>query len=124
MNQYIENLINNNRIDYLPRAGMIKPAFEYILQHDRSFPYVLEDYDRINATRKYDPSRGTVSKEWNSFCEDIDEWLNKNFIMYYLDITPEEYMGSRKEVVLCYKRPEDGVERVDFNNEPELELYR
>lgn len=124
MNQYIENLINDNRISYLPRTGMVKPAFEYILQHDKNFPYVLEDYDRIDATREYDPHRGTVSKEWNRFCEDIDEWLDKNFIMYYLDITPKGDTGSREEVVLCYKRPEDGTEYIDFRNEPELELYR
>lgn len=121
------------RINYLPRTGMVQKAFEYAIKNDKECPYVLADYEKINKTRVYDPSVGTTSKKCEKLCKYVENYLNDNFLMYFLDVTNPHDDGSREEVVLCYRKPKGFEENScdwiyyapDFEKElPILVLYR
>ena len=115
------------RVTHLGRTGMYKEAFNHILEKDPTFPYKGEDWEKIQKTRKYDPSRGTTSPEFNELCSKINNWLNERYIMIEVDYTHEDDHGSRDEVVLCYEKHEDrdGIyDSPDFEKAPVLVCYR
>ena len=113
------------RVRHLGRTGMYYPAFLHILENDKDFPYKEEDWDRINKTRKYDPCKGTTSKEFDKLCKDINKWLNEHYDMFELDYTHFDDCGSRDEVVLCYKKGKGKWDSPDFESElPVLVCYR
>ena len=114
-----------SRIDYLPRTGMYPQAFKHIISQDKEFPYSQEDYDCIEKTRKYDPHKGTTSKEFDKLCHDINAWLNDHYDMFELDYTHFDDEGSCDEVVLCYTKRTEKYSSPDFGTElPKLVLYR
>ena len=113
------------RTTYLGRTGMYETAFNHILEKDPSFPYKKEDWEKIQKTRVYDPSKGTTSPEFNSLCSKINNWLNEHYIMIEIDYTHPDDYGSRDEVVLCYKKNGDSIyASPDFEKAPELVCYR
>lgn len=115
------------RVNHLGRTGMYEVAFHHILEKDPTFPYKKEDWERIQKTRKYDPSRGTTSPEFDKLCSKINNWLNDHYIMIEIDYTHEDDYGSRNEVVLCYERHKPGddmFDSPDFEKAPELVCYR
>lgn len=113
-------------VNYLGRTGMYVRAFEHILENDPNFPYKKEDFEKINKTRKYDPTKETTSPEWETLCKRINEWLNEHYIMIEIDYTHPEDDGSRDECVLCYEKKSDDIYySPDFENElPKLVCYR
>ena len=114
-----------SRVDCLGRTGMYHTAFKHILEKDKEFPYTKEDWDKIDKTRKYDPCKGTTSRQFDRLCDDINEWLNEHYDMFELDYTHFDDWGSRDEVVLCYKKGEGKWHSPDFATElPQLVLYR
>lgn len=115
-----------SRVDYLGRSGMYEQAFMHIIAMDyQNFPYVKEDFKRINETRKYDPEVGTTSPEWQKLCDDINKWLNEHYDMFEIDYTHFDDYGSRDECVLCYTKRTGAYEHPDFQYElPKLVCYR
>jgi len=113
------------RTNSLSRTGMYQKAFYYIVEKDDTFPYNLEDWEQIQKTLKYDPTKGTTSKQFDKLCKAINNWLNNHFDMFELDYTHFDDNGSRNECVLCYNKREGQFEHPDFANElPKLVLYR
>ena len=113
------------RVDSLGRTGMYESAFFHIIEKDVSFPYKKEDWERIQKTRKYDPLKGTTSFEFNKLCSEINDWLNKHYIMVEVDYTHPDDNSSRSEVVLCYEKHDDSIyDSPDFEKAPLLVCYR
>lgn len=113
------------RVNHLGRTGMYIQAFEHILENDTKFPYKMEDWDRIDKTRKYDPRTGTTSPEFEKLCKDINDWLNNHYDMFEIDYTNFNDPGSREECVLCYTKRLDEWGHPDFESElPKLVVYR
>ena len=115
------------RVEHLGRTGMYEQAFFHIIEKDPMFPYKKEDWERIQKTRVYDPSKGTTSPEFSKLCNKINSWLNAHYIMIEVDYTNDESWGSRDEVTLCYKKHPDKnpeFDSPDFEEAPELVCYR
>lgn len=113
------------RVKHLGRTGQFFPALKHILQKDPTFKYTLEDYEKIEKTRVYDPCRGTTSPEFNELCKAINTWLVEHYDMFELDYTNFYDEGSREEVILCYTKRNELFDHPDFATElPQVVFYR
>ena len=96
----------------LPRTGQYPQAIDFILEHDKTFTYTNEDYQK--ACKKCEHYY-YLSKEYDEFAKDkhniedaVDKWLTERYFLFEIDYTDSEDDGSREEVVLLFEK-EDGL---------------
>ena len=98
------------RIDYLPRTGMYEEAFKFAFANKALFPFTYEYYKETYNT--FIKNGSGSCKEYallRKMYEMLDEWLNENYLLYYCDMTHPDDNGSREEVVLVVKKPEENT---------------
>lgn len=94
------------RINYLPRTGMYPEAFKFAFSNNAEFSFTQKEY--IDTYTKWDQdgrNSGKLYAKLSKMDEELNKWLNENYLMYYCDMTHPDDNGSREEVVLVVKKP-------------------
>lgn len=95
------------RINYLPRTGMYTEAFKFAFSNNAEFSFTQQEY--IDTYTKWDQdgrNSGKLYAKLSKMDEELNKWLNENYLMYYCDMTHPDDNGSREEVVLVVKKPD------------------
>ena len=92
------------RIYNLTRTTMYPEALDFILEQNSNFEVSKQIFKEADQSRVY-TRLGTTSKKYENICNKINSYLNKHYLMYYLDYTSEKDECSRNEAILIVKKP-------------------
>lgn len=95
----------------LPRTGQYPQAIDFILEHDKTFTYTNEDYQKALekcGNNRYCKEYEKLAKDRHKIQEAVDKWLTERYFLFEIDYTDSEDSGSREEVVLLFEK-KDGL---------------
>lgn len=94
----------------LPRTGQYHQAIDFILEHDKTFTYTKEDYQKAleKCDNRYHEEYKKLAKDKYDIQEAVDKWLTERYFLFEIDYTDSEDSGSREEVVLLFEK-KDGL---------------
>lgn len=94
------------RVTYLTRTGMYPEAFKFAFSQKAELGFTQKEQEDIyNKWVEGGCKSGKLYGKLSKMQDNLDKWLNENYLLYCCDMTHPEDRGSREEVVLVVKKP-------------------
>lgn len=93
----------------LPRMGQYPQAINFILEHDKTFTYTNEDYQKAleKCRNRYCEEYEKLAKDMHELEDAVNKWLTERYFLFEIDYTDSEDIGSREEVVLLFEKKDE-----------------
>ena len=98
------------RVKHLTRTGMFPQALDFILKENPDFGLRKENFEAAERTRIYNLS----TNRYEYYCNAINKYLDKHYLMYELDYSHPDSDMSRDEVILVVRKPVNDEYGTDF----------